>query len=75
MALEAFLVTITGKGKRCLLIVDEAQNLTPRAVEELRMLSNFQFGNHAHCSRTSSSGNRNSATSCKARTCSSCGSG
>ncbi len=47
MALEAFLVTITGKGKRCLLIVDEAQNLTPRAVEELRMLSNFQFGNHA----------------------------
>lgn len=47
MSLEAFLVTITGKGKRCLLIVDEAQNLTPRAVEELRMLSNFQFGNHA----------------------------
>ncbi|MDP3613295.1 MAG: AAA family ATPase, partial [Rubrivivax sp.] len=26
---------------------DEAQNLTPRAVEELRMLSNFQFGNQA----------------------------
>jgi len=38
---------MTGKGKRCLLIVDEAQNLTARAVEELRMLSNFQFGNHA----------------------------
>lgn len=47
MALEAFLVNVTRKGKRCLLIVDEAQNLTPRAVEELRMLSNFQFGNHA----------------------------
>lgn len=47
MSLEAFLVSVTGKGKRCLLIVDEAQNLTPRAVEELRMLSNFQFGNHA----------------------------
>ncbi|HEY0491583.1 MAG TPA: AAA family ATPase, partial [Telluria sp.] len=29
-------------GKRALLVVDEAQNLTPRAVEELRMLSNFQ---------------------------------
>ena len=29
------------------LIVDEAQNLTPRAVEELRMLSNFQFGKQA----------------------------
>ena len=47
MSLEAFLISATGKGKRCLLIVDEAQNLTARAVEELRMLSNFQFGNHA----------------------------
>lgn len=47
MALEAFLVNQTGQGKRCLLIVDEAQNLTPRAVEELRMLSNFQFGKQA----------------------------
>jgi len=47
MALEAFLVSVTSQGKRCLLVVDEAQNLTPRAVEELRMLSNFQFGNHA----------------------------
>ncbi|MBC7604940.1 MAG: AAA family ATPase [Ramlibacter sp.] len=45
--LEAFLLTQTSQGKRCLLIVDEAQNLTPRAVEELRMLSNFQFGNQA----------------------------
>jgi len=44
MALEAFLVNQTTQGKRCLLIVDEAQNLTPRAVEELRMLSNFQLG-------------------------------
>ena len=47
MSLEAFLINMTTKGKRCLLIVDEAQNLTARAVEELRMLSNFQFGNHA----------------------------
>ena len=47
MTLEAFLISQTSKGKRCLLIVDEAQNLTPRAVEELRMLSNFQFGNQA----------------------------
>lgn len=46
-ALEAFLVGQTVQGKRCLLIVDEAQNLTPAAVEELRMLSNFQFGNQA----------------------------
>lgn len=47
MALETFLLEQTTQGKRCLLIVDEAQNLTPRAVEELRMLSNFQFGQQA----------------------------
>lgn len=47
MALEAFLVTQVSEGRRSLLIVDEAQNLTPRAVEELRMLSNFQFGKQA----------------------------
>lgn len=47
LSLEAFLVEITRQGKRCLLIVDEAQNLTARAVEELRMLSNFQFGTQA----------------------------
>jgi general secretion pathway protein A len=47
LALEAYLVDVTRQGKRCLLIVDEAQNLTPRAVEELRMLSNFQFGTQA----------------------------
>jgi general secretion pathway protein A len=47
MSIEAFLVTQTSQGRRCLLIVDEAQNLTRRAVEELRMLSNFQFGKQA----------------------------
>ena len=47
ITLEAFHISQTSKGKRCLLVVDEAQNLTPRAVEELRMLSNFQFGNQA----------------------------
>ncbi len=47
VALETFLVDMTQQGKRCLLIVDEAQNLTPRALEELRMLSNFQFETHA----------------------------
>jgi putative secretion ATPase (PEP-CTERM system associated) len=46
-ALEAFLLSHARQGKRCLLIVDEAQNLAPRAVEELRMLSNFQLGNHS----------------------------
>lgn len=47
MTLEAYLVSQASQGKRCLLIVDEAQNLTMRAVEELRMLSNFQFGNQS----------------------------
>ena len=47
LSLEAFLVSLTQQGKRALLIVDEAQNLTPRAVEELRMLSNFQLETHA----------------------------
>lgn len=47
LALEAFFVSQATQGKRCLLIVDEAQNLTPRAVEELRMLSNFQYGKQA----------------------------
>lgn len=47
LSLEAFLVDVARQGKRCLLIVDEAQNLTQRAVEELRMLSNFQFESHA----------------------------
>jgi general secretion pathway protein A len=31
-------------GRHALLIVDEAQNLSARAIEELRMLSNFQVG-------------------------------
>jgi general secretion pathway protein A len=34
-------------GKRTLLIVDEAQNLPTSAIEELRMLSNFQHGGRA----------------------------
>ncbi len=35
------------KGKRTLLIVDEAQNLPVSALEELRMLSNYQAGGRA----------------------------
>src|SRR2546423_1222807 len=45
--LEAFLCQLATERKRALLIVDEAQNLTPRAIEELRMLSNFQLGDQA----------------------------
>jgi putative secretion ATPase (PEP-CTERM system associated) len=46
-SLEAFLCQLAIDNKRALLVVDEAQNLTPRAVEELRMLSNFQLGDRA----------------------------
>ncbi|HMX10785.1 MAG TPA: XrtA-associated ATPase, partial [Burkholderiaceae bacterium] len=45
--LEAFLTALAAQGRHALLIVDEAQNLNEKAVEELRMLSNFQLGNHA----------------------------
>jgi general secretion pathway protein A len=46
-SLEAFLCQLATEKRRALLIVDEAQNLTMRAVEELRMLSNFQLGDQA----------------------------
>jgi putative secretion ATPase (PEP-CTERM system associated) len=45
--IEAFLTSLIAERKRALLIVDEAQNLSPRAMEELRMLSNFQLGDRA----------------------------
>jgi putative secretion ATPase (PEP-CTERM system associated) len=40
--IEQFLRGLGRERKRALLIVDEAQNLAPRAIEELRMLSNYQ---------------------------------
>jgi general secretion pathway protein A len=45
--LEAFLTSLVAQNKRALLVVDEAQNLSARAMEELRMLSNFQFADRA----------------------------
>ena len=44
--IEAFLQEEARAGRRCLLAVDEAQNLSVEALEELRMLSNFQLGAH-----------------------------
>ena len=46
-AIEQFLHEEARQGRRCLLVVDEAQNLPTEALEELRMLSNFQLGNQA----------------------------
>ncbi|HET8870912.1 MAG TPA: XrtA/PEP-CTERM system-associated ATPase, partial [Aquabacterium sp.] len=45
--LEAYLTLLATQNKRAVLIVDEAQNLSRDAIEELRMLSNFQYGNQA----------------------------
>ena len=41
--LELFFRTCADEGKRALLVVDEAQNLPRKALEELLMLSNFQW--------------------------------
>ena len=40
--LEAFFRARRAEGRRVLLVVDEAQNLPQRSIEELRMLSNYQ---------------------------------
>jgi putative secretion ATPase (PEP-CTERM system associated) len=42
LRLQEFITGLHRDGRRALLIVDEAQNLSPSALEELRMLSNFQ---------------------------------
>jgi putative secretion ATPase (PEP-CTERM system associated) len=47
VAVERGLHAVARSGRRTLLIVDEAQALHTGALEELRMLSNFQAGGHA----------------------------
>ena len=44
--LEAFLVDEYAKGRRVVLIFDEAQNLGRDALEHLRMLTNINFSHH-----------------------------
>jgi putative secretion ATPase (PEP-CTERM system associated) len=46
-AMEQYLRDQARAGRRTLLIVDEGQNLAISALEELRMLSNFQLGGHS----------------------------
>ncbi len=45
-AIELHLQDEARAGRRVLLVVDEAQNLSISAIEELRMLSNLQLGAH-----------------------------
>jgi putative secretion ATPase (PEP-CTERM system associated) len=40
-SIEEFCLACRAEGRRVLLVVDEAQGLPPKAIEELRMLSNF----------------------------------
>jgi putative secretion ATPase (PEP-CTERM system associated) len=47
LRLQSFFQETHLQGRRALLIVDEAQNLSETALEELRMLSNFQIDNAA----------------------------
>ncbi len=47
LRLQEFFDATHREGRRALLIVDEAQNLSEGALEELRMLSNFQVQNAA----------------------------
>lgn len=46
-SLEQFLLARARERKRALLVIDEAQNLPERSLEELRMLSNLQSGDKA----------------------------
>jgi len=47
LKLQQFFEQASRRGKRALLLIDEAQNLSVSALEELRMISNFQVGAHA----------------------------
>jgi general secretion pathway protein A len=40
--LNSFLVEISSKGQNAVLIIDEAQNLTSRQLEQIRLLSNLE---------------------------------
>lgn len=47
LRIEARFKSLLAEGKHCLLMVDEVQNLSFQALEELRMLSNFQLNGKA----------------------------
>lgn len=47
--LLSFFDQLGQEGKKALLVIDEAQNLSPATLEELRMLSNFQVHNVSPC--------------------------
>jgi general secretion pathway protein A len=44
LRVQEFLIQEYNEGRRVLLVIDEAQNLSPQALEELRMLTNINLG-------------------------------
>jgi general secretion pathway protein A len=44
--LTSYLLTADKVGHRTVLIIDEAQNLTPEALEQIRLLTNLETGDH-----------------------------
>lgn len=44
--LTSYLLTADKVGHRTVLIIDEAQNLSPEALEQIRLLTNLETGNH-----------------------------
>ncbi len=40
--LNAYLLSATAAGKNCVLVIDEAQNLSPSVLEQIRLLSNLE---------------------------------
>lgn len=68
LELERFMRKCERESTRVLLVVDEAQNLLPQTLEELRMLSNFQSDNRPLLQTfylaSQSSGGRCSAVKC-----------
>ena len=60
--LNNYLIEQYSNGKKVVLIVDEAQNLTHKVLEEIRMLSGIETHKEKGACASSSLGNRNSRT-------------
>lgn len=45
-ALNAFLLQQHGQGRRVVVVIDEAQNLSPEALEQVRLLTNLETAKH-----------------------------
>jgi len=71
--IESFLIATHNAGKRSLLVIDEVQNLSVRALEELRMLPTSSSA-AKRCCRASCSASRSSGPPWRRTTSSNCAS-